>query len=213
MAELRADFPAEPESDEASRAHGAESRHEDAIERATPEMFAPATLAETPVPAAAAVETLAAPLPVAQAPVEPAPVAPSAVAEPVAIAERPTTPPPPPPAAVQSPQATPSRVIASFTAPPATYQVVSEHGEIGAEPARPVRKRREDHENPAAAEPLKLVETASDKIAQLAPALDDEPSRPPVRRRRRPAPDIAEPLQLVETAPGAIPGDSEPPPA
>lgn len=108
------------------------------------------------------------------------------------------------------------QVIASFAPPPATYQVVSEH-DLAAETQshRPVRHRRQaDSDATTPAEPLQLVETASEKVA-TQPVFEDEAVRKPVRRRRQAAASDApaEPLQLVETAPGAARAEGGPPQA
>lgn len=106
------------------------------------------------------------------------------------------------------------QVIASFAPPPATYQVVSEHATVEGEAHRPVRKRRQEHAAETAAEPLQLVETASDKAA-AQPHFEDEVPRRPVRRRRHspPAAIPSEPLQLVETAPNEASAESGAPQA
>ena len=155
------------------------------------------------------------------APSAPAAAAPEprvAVTEPVAAttpgprAEAPVAPPPreserP---VVATPLAHAPKVVASFAAPPATYKVVSEHDKAAEEPHTPVRRRRENNVAAAPAEPLQIVETASDKVV-AQPFVEDEAPRRPLRRRRG-ADDShvpAEPLQLVETSPGARTADGD----
>jgi hypothetical protein len=174
MEELRADFPAESDTDVAPA-----------------QADAPARSVETPVAVAA---------PAVTAPIM---AAPAAAPAPMAHAE---------PEVEETPLPHTPQVIASFAPPPATYKVVSEHDAAVEEPHRPVRKRRQESAQPAPAEPLQLVETASDKAA-TQPVFEDEVSRRPVRRRHHAAASAvpAEPLQLVETAPGAELPEATPP--
>ena len=177
MAELRADFPAETESE--ADAAPAEARAAVEPEAAAP--VRPAREREAPVRTA---PERAAPEPAAVEPVTAAHVEPEVVATPIPHAPQ---------------------VIASFAPPPATYNVVSEHEKVTEEPNRPVRRRRHEAAPPVA-EPLQLVETANERIV-AQPVFEDEAPRPPVRRRRRGSGDTApaEPLQLVETDPAAKP--------
>jgi hypothetical protein len=88
------------------------------------------------------------------------------------------------------------------TAPPpaSAFQAVSQHQD--SEASRPVRRRHREDSAPAASEPLQLVETASDKVAAVAPAVEEEAPRRTKPRRRRAVEVANEPLQLVETRPG-----------
>jgi hypothetical protein len=115
------------------------------------------------------------------------------------------------PQVVATPLAHTPQVIASFAPPPATYQAVSQHDGATEEAHRPVRRRKPASEQPAAPEPLQLVETAGEKVATVAVFEDEVANRRPVRRRRSAANvAAAEPLQLVETAPGAAVTDLPP---
>lgn len=125
------------------------------------------------------------------------------VATPVAEASEPPV--------VITPIPTAPQLIASFAAPPATYRMVSEHDKIAEETHRPVRRHHKTAAGEAPAEPLQLVETASDKVV-VQPVFEDEKTRKPVRRRRHAAASgvPAEPLQLVETAPHATTSEGGP---
>lgn len=211
MAELRADFPAEPDADTPVPSR---ERSRESVEREAREPFPVPAVDAVPSPAAYETQAPRPPDPVALAPRPAAPVPPAASAEPEAPVAIPAAIPSraPEPPVVASPISHAPQVIASFAPPPATYQEVSEHGEATGAPTRPVRRRQESAQADAGAEPLKLVETAKDKVAPVA-IVEEESPRPPVRRRRRDVAAVpAEPLQLVETAPGAEPAGGGNPP-
>ncbi|MCM2328171.1 MAG: Rne/Rng family ribonuclease [Lysobacter sp.] len=183
MAELRADFPAESET----------------------EAEAPARPAREP---RRAVEE--APAPVAVAAAAPVPVPEPIVAQRVAVVPEA---PAPEPEVVATPIPREPQVIASFAPPPATYNVVSEHGKVEDEAHRPVRRRRHEAAPPPAEPLQLVETAAEKAAAIAQALLEEEMRRPPVRRRRQAnaASAPAEPLQLVETKPGAAPAEGASP--
>jgi hypothetical protein len=89
-------------------------------------------------------------------------------------------------------------------APPAAIHAVIEHDEVESEAHKPVRRRRQKHEEAASnvAAALQLVETQAGVPA--AATEDDLPHRTKPRRRRS-GQSASEPLQMVETQPGTNP--------